>query len=629
MPDIKTRPMMDGPKIRPQSSAPRDAASLLRQHYEEEQRTHRPAEQGAVQFATDQAEAAGYRGAMGLSKEIRRGGSYIGRSLRQPTVSREVPFTDTCQDKQRPLNREQERRFLRHRKQGIPTTGSRAAADRPPRRELVSLRADGDTLPSSHVFQEWKRRRTYHLAEKKHQGNIFRAHGNHGGLPSGKNTPKAVQSHSVRSRAVFSSTGRAAAKKARQAAQRKAQKKMLAQTAKQAQQAAKASARLSSQIITAAGRTVAAAVSALAAAGGGAVLLVLLLALGVVAALAASPFGILFAGDNISEEAVSVPSAMAQIQSRLSQRLEDLQTEEAYHEITLSGSLPDWTEVLAVFAVKTAGGENGDGIDVTTMDADRIARLETVFTDMCSVSHTVKVREHPDSDPDDGIDDSWTEMILHLDISAKTAEEMKTAYRFTAQQISMLDELLSYGDTLSEMIYDLSFVNSEAAEVIEYLPEDLPEDRRAVVSAACSLVGKVNYFWGGKSLTIGWDEQWGQLRRVTAAGSPTSGLFRPYGLDCSGFVDWVFYNASGGSYVIGHGGGARAQHDCCEEVAWEEALPGDLVFYPEDEHVGIVAGKNREGQLLVIHCASGQNNVVITTEEGFSVVGRPKCVAYY
>ena len=34
------------------------------------------------------------------------------------------------------------------------------------------------------------------------------------------------------------------------------------------------------------------------------------------------------------------------------------------------------------------------------------------------------------------------------------------------------------------------------------------------------------------------------------------GSYYLYGLDCSGFVDWVFYNASGGTYVIGHG-----QHD--------------------------------------------------------------------
>ena len=41
-----------------------------------------------------------------------------------------------------------------------------------------------------------------------------------------------------------------------------------------------------------------------------------------------------------------------------------------------------------------------------------------------------------------------------------------------------------------------------------------------------------------------------------------------YGLDCSGFVDWVFYNTSGGEYVLGHGGGAAAQHSYCEPISW-------------------------------------------------------------
>ncbi len=44
-------------------------------------------------------------------------------------------------------------------------------------------------------------------------------------------------------------------------------------------------------------------------------------------------------------------------------------------------------------------------------------------------------------------------------------------------------------------------------------------------------------------------------------------------------VDWVFYNVSGGEYIIGHGvGGAHAQHNYCDPISWEEALPGDLVF---------------------------------------------------
>ena len=94
-------------------------------------------------------------------------------------------------------------------------------------------------------------------------------------------------------------------------------------------------------------------------------------------------------------------------------------------------------------------------------------------------------------------------------------------------------------------------------------------------------------------------------------------------MDCSGFVDWVFYNATGGEYIIGHGGGASAQHSYCSALSWDEAIPGDLVFYPEDSHVGIVGGRDKNGNLLIIHCASGANNVVITSADGFTSIGRP------
>ena len=52
-------------------------------------------------------------------------------------------------------------------------------------------------------------------------------------------------------------------------------------------------------------------------------------------------------------------------------------------------------------------------------------------------------------------------------------------------------------------------------------------------------------------------------------------------------------------------------------------MPGDLVFYPDYEHVGIVAGRDENGNLLIIHCASGYNNVVITGIEGFVSIATP------
>lgn len=81
----------------------------------------------------------------------------------------------------------------------------------------------------------------------------------------------------------------------------------------------------------------------------------------------------------------------------------------------------------------------------------------------------------------------------------------------------------------------------EAMEVWERLPDDLSMERRMVVTYALALVDKVDYFWGGKSLVLGWDDRWGELTEVTAEGSATTGTEQPYGLDCSGFVDWAFF----------------------------------------------------------------------------------------
>ena len=162
-----------------------------------------------------------------------------------------------------------------------------------------------------------------------------------------------------------------------------------------------------------------------------------------------------------------------------------------------------------------------------------------------------------------------------------------------------------------------------ALEAWERLPESLSVERRMVVTYALALVNRVDYFWGGKSLVLGWDDRWGEMMEVTAEGDDTTGTERPYGLDCSGFVDWAFYNASGGSYIPGQGGGAAAQHGQCADIPWEEVQPGDLVFYPEDDHVGIAAGRDGQGRLLVVHCAAGAGGVTLSCSNGFTQAARP------
>ena len=388
----------------------------------------------------------------------------------------------------------------------------------------------------------------------------------------------------------------------------------LRQAAKQAGSAAKkAAAKVGNAL-----RAIYAAAKSLlaAAAAGGSVVLALLVLICVIGLLVASPFGILFANEPANSTSVALSTAIAQINEEYAGKLEELQAGD-YDQIIIDGAPPDWREVVAVFAVKTAG--TNDGVDVVTLDAGRVERLREVFWDMVSLSSEAETIDHPD----DGEDDSWTETILTISITGKTVHEMRDHYAFTDEQNDMLDDLLENLDLLGGAIGNLNVTEADAKELLASLPVDLSAERREIIETACQLVGKVNYFWGGKSLVLGWDSRWGTTMQVTAPGSSSSGTYRPYGMDCSGYVDWVFYNATGGEYIIGHGGGASAQHTYCSAISWDEALPGDLVFYPEDTHVGIVGGRDESGNLLIIHCASGYNNVVITGIEGFTSIGRP------
>ena len=65
-----------------------------------------------------------------------------------------------------------------------------------------------------------------------------------------------------------------------------------------------------------------------------------------------------------------------------------------------------------------------------------------------------------------------------------------------------------------------------------------------------------------------------------------------------------------------------AQHANCVDIEWDEVQPGDLLFYPEDEHVGIAAGRDWLGRLLVVHCAAGTDGVAIFHRTGFETAAR-------
>ena len=645
MRDLKIKPGMDTPKAKLKNSAPKDADSLLKKHMDKRQREKEPESRDPVRYATDRVEKNMRRGASEAADASRRMIKHYRGKLRQSKenvvgghsaadmeIGSENVFIDTPMEYafspvQTAARNEVGNRTISPQNCGGPKSANAAPQERGRQKAAQDAKAayrrnlaEKRTAERHIVPPPSDRGGTTAPLHKSNQGASVKG----GPAPKSRQAmTKAARTMRVRPTDHAAPNNAIITHRARAAAQRKTQRKMLQESAQSGGKASKKLGSVAVQAVKEIGKGVASAVSSILSAGGGAVVLMLILTVILVAAIVASPFGILFSNESREAGVVPISAAVAQVNYEFNERLETLQTADDYDSISVDGQTADWIEVLAVFAVKVAGSNDADAADVATMDADRITRLKAVFWDMTTIAHRIEVIHHPGSGDDDG----WTERNLYITITAKTAEEMKTAYHFNRNQIAALEELLEQRDLLRELIEDVYSVSRDTAALLRDLPEGLSPEREAVVRTACSLVGKVNYFWGGKSLVLGWDSRWGELRQVTAAGSSTTGTYRPYGLDCSGFVDWVFYNQSGGSYVIGHGGGATMQHSYCTNISWADAQPGDLVFYPDNSHVGIVGGKDANGELLIIHCASGANNVVITGLEGFTSIGQPQYYA--
>ena len=409
---------------------------------------------------------------------------------------------------------------------------------------------------------------------------------------------------------------------AREAAMQMALRQQTTKTAETAVQKTAQAAGRALRAIIAAVQSLLAAIAA-----GGSTVVAMVLVICLIGLLIVSPFGIFFSGED-SGTGYTMPEAVSVLNSEFAARIEQIKAENPHDELDMDNAgsaamISNWRDVLAVYAVRTTT-DNASPDEVATLTEEKMEILREIFWDMNAITYWTEIVP--------GGKDEADTVILHITVTIKTHLQMADEYRFNADQRKLLEELMQpeYQElfaALTGSYQDIELSPDEVAKIMENLPADLSEARREVVLTAYQLLGRVHYFWGGKSLVIGWDSRWGMPMEVTAEGSSTTGTVRPFGLDCSGMVDWVFYNQSGGQYVIGHGGGATAQHSYCTPIAWSDAQPGDLVFYPGDSHVGIVCGFDSGGNIMIIHCASGVNNVVVTGKIGFTSIGRPEYFA--
>lgn len=283
--------------------------------------------------------------------------------------------------------------------------------------------------------------------------------------------------------------------------------------------------------------------------------------------------------------------------------------------VALKEDQDNMTEILALYAVTHGQMENfPNGVKVTSeQEINELRSIYWCMTQITGVSNTkgtaVQVKR---------LSIAEGAKILGLDNS-----QVKQAQSLVTESVQ---------ESVSEMV-DNSILNrltdEELAEITGNIPTSLSTERRAVLMAALSLEGKVKYFWGGKSASVGWNPYWGESYTVTSPGSSQTGTTRAYGMDCSGFVSWAFINAEGSKDVYPYiGEGSANQYRNSKAIAWEDAQPGDLVFYKNPvesgiNHVGIVVSVDENGPKTVVHCSSSKNSVVVTNASGFQYARTP------
>ncbi len=170
-----------------------------------------------------------------------------------------------------------------------------------------------------------------------------------------------------------------------------------------------------------------------------------------------------------------------------------------------------------------------------------------------------------------------------------------------------------YGELTQEEINDL----------IKNASEFSSKQQEKLYETALSIVGRVKYFWGGKS-SSGWNDKWGKPTLVTSPGNETTGKYIPLGLDCSGYVDWVYKTAGIGNMLSS--GGTAYQWGQSYPISSDELQIGDLAFLqmPNSSginHAGIYIGKDEDNNNLYAHCQWG-TGVTVDGYKGFKYFRR-------
>ncbi len=176
-----------------------------------------------------------------------------------------------------------------------------------------------------------------------------------------------------------------------------------------------------------------------------------------------------------------------------------------------------------------------------------------------------------------------------------------------AMNLSKQDWSERYGFTLSPSFITDPLSYEQIDHYMSRLPENLSDERQKLIRYALSSVGRVPYYWGGKPSSPGYDKNsFGTLVSPDEKGRSMKGL------DCSGWINWVYWSSLNKRLPWESTGGLAS---CGTPTQRDDLQPGDIILRTGDgAHVVMFLCWESDGNMTVIHESSAlSDNVTIST----------------
>lgn len=178
-------------------------------------------------------------------------------------------------------------------------------------------------------------------------------------------------------------------------------------------------------------------------------------------------------------------------------------------------------------------------------------------------------------------------------------------HRKMVEQLCGLSWYREYGLCSAEKEAGRPLTDVEIETYMGLLDEEIDEMRRLVIRFALESVGRVQYYWGGKPYQKGYGD--GQFSAVV---EPDSHGRSARGLDCSGWVSWVYWSVTQERLPYESTSGLCSLGTAVDVA---DLRAGDLAIRTgEDSHVVLYLGKTRDGRMLCVHESSYTGTVAVS-----------------